>query len=499
MLPKTLKYGSKIESAYARAVRSNIQPQTTGPFNPGDTMIINIPTRSNLVLAAAESYLRFTVNIKNNTADNAFRLDSGGASGFLARVRTFHSSNQIEDIENYNMLSKMLYDIQLPHDAITGKMNLMTGTRADTVWKGPTVPTVTVANITDASANSAVGTAGSTNAVLAAQTASINTALASLSAKGLSVQTVNSGDRIDPPGLSATGDITPVTFCIPLISVCGLLSANNYLPLFAMSSAPLRLEITLVSNLLNACNVKVNTTPSTFTITDVEYIASMIELADPSISMINDSLGGQPLQFVFPSWRNYQNNAVLTQGASPAFNLPIAAKFSSVKSIFVTCRDMGLGKEAFFPFSSASRNISSYQFRIGPDVLPSKAPETLTEMFVECMKAIGSISDINQQPSIDKNSYQLVSSVNTATLLDGVGNVSNQYSGSFYIGIDLETYANSDKSQIFSGMNTNSSDVYCQLQYKTITGATAESARYDSYCCFDAVFVCENGTAYIRF
>lgn len=496
MLPKTLKYGSKIESAYARAVRSNIQPQTTGPFNPGDTMIINIPCRQGLVLCAAESYLRFTVNIQNNTADNAFRLDSGGASGFLARVRTFHSSNQIEDIENYNMLSKMLYDIQLPHDAITGKMNLMTGTRADTVLKFPT--------ITAAQGVDIVGeiSAATVNTAIDATIATVNTNIKdALSTKGFSVQTVNSGDRLDFPaaGVSGIGAITPVTFCIPLISVCGLLSANNYLPLFAMSSAPLRLEITLVSNLLNACNVKLNTTPSTFTITDVEYIASMIELADPSISMINDSLGGQPLQFVFPSWRNYQNNAVLTQGASPAFNLPIAAKFSSVKSIFVSCRDMGLGKEAFFPFSSASRNISSYQFRIGPDVLPSKAPETLTEMFVECMKAIGSISDINQQPSIDKNSYQLVSSVNTAALLDGVGNVSNQYSGSFYIGIDLETYANSDKSQIFSGYNTNSSDVYCQLQYKTITGATAESARYDSYCCFDAVFVCENGTAYIRF
>jgi hypothetical protein len=34
MLPKTLKYGSKIESAYARSMRSNIQPQNgTGNYN----------------------------------------------------------------------------------------------------------------------------------------------------------------------------------------------------------------------------------------------------------------------------------------------------------------------------------------------------------------------------------------------------------------------------------------------------------------------------------
>ena len=44
MLPKTLKYQSKVESAYARSVRSNIQPQTTGPFNLGDVVVINLPT-----------------------------------------------------------------------------------------------------------------------------------------------------------------------------------------------------------------------------------------------------------------------------------------------------------------------------------------------------------------------------------------------------------------------------------------------------------------------
>ena len=64
MLPKNLKYGSKIESAYARSMRSNIQPQNgTGNYNPGDTIIINIPTRAGLCLVPPESYLKFTMNI----------------------------------------------------------------------------------------------------------------------------------------------------------------------------------------------------------------------------------------------------------------------------------------------------------------------------------------------------------------------------------------------------------------------------------------------------
>jgi hypothetical protein len=115
------------------------------------------------------------------------------------------------------------------------------------------------------------------------------------------------------------------------------------------------------------------------------------------------------------------------------------------------------------------------------------------------MKAIGSFSDINQQPSIEKASYTLASSGNTAALLDSAISVSSQQSGSFYIGIDLENYANSDKTQIFSGYNTNTSDIYCMIDYGTQTGNTAPNCRFDAYCNFDAVIVCQNDTCYVRF
>ena len=85
MLPKNLKYGSKIESAYARSLRSNIAPQNgTGPYNLDNTIIINIPTRAGLVLCPSESYLKFNVNVLNNaTNSNAFRWDSCGAHGVI--------------------------------------------------------------------------------------------------------------------------------------------------------------------------------------------------------------------------------------------------------------------------------------------------------------------------------------------------------------------------------------------------------------------------------
>ena len=139
-----------------------------------------------------------------------------------------------------------------------------------------------------------------------------------------------------------------------------------------------------------------------------------------------------------------------------------------------------------------TRNVLDYQFRIGPNVFPPKAPATPVEVFAESLKAIGSISDINQQQSIDKASFTLQNSVNTATLLDTATSVSSQYSG-----IDLENYANAPKDQIFTGYNTNTEDIYAMINFGTQTGGN--NVRFDAYCNFDCVVICENQTAYIRF
>ena len=88
MLPKNLSYGSKVESASAKSYRSNIQPQNgTGNYNAGDTIIINIPTRNNLVYVPSESYLKFTHTVTNGgAASNYTRFDSCGAHRYIILV-----------------------------------------------------------------------------------------------------------------------------------------------------------------------------------------------------------------------------------------------------------------------------------------------------------------------------------------------------------------------------------------------------------------------------
>ena len=179
MLPKTLKYGSKVESAYARSMRSNIQPQNgTGPYNLGDTIIINLPTRNNLVLVPSESYLKFNITVTNSSTDaNAFRWDSCGAHGLIQRIRVFHGY---------------------------GKYNLLCGTRNDLVGRVQTFTAATAAT-TDASASSL---------------ASVNASLKAAATAGFSVLQINSGDRIEgTTALVTAAGTTTNTYCLCIISI----------------------------------------------------------------------------------------------------------------------------------------------------------------------------------------------------------------------------------------------------------------------------------------
>ena len=467
MLPKNLKYGSKVESASARSYRSNIAPQNgTGTYNLGDTIIVNVPTRNNLCLVPTESYLKFNATVTSGANGNVVRWDSCGAHGLIQRIRIFHGSNLLQDIDNYGLLAKMLFDLQVPGDATYGKYNVLTGTRNDLVTTNPAIATP---DATDA---------GTTLTLAQALKVFLNGA-------STSTLQVNSGESL---GTIGNGASVNNTYCLNLISLLGTLCSQNYLPLFAMTSAPLRMEIQLVDSGFKALNASAAIT--SIGITNCEYIANFIELSDSAMSMVYSSLQGQPLQFVVPDYRNYQFASAL-QNAITQVAMPIPAKFSSLKSLFITCRESGnINTATFFPYSCVTRTITDYTFRVGSQLMPTKAVNTIQEMFSEVLKASGSMSDLSYQPSIEKASYSLVASVAN----NAGGSV---HSGSFYIGLDLENYATAPKDTIFAGYNSNTDDIYAIMTFPAQGGVV--NTRFDAFALFDEVIVFENGTAYVRF
>ena len=125
----------------------------------------------------------------------------------------------------------------------------------------------------------------------------------------------------------------------------------------------------------------------------------------------------------------------------------------------------------------------------------------MSDFFNEASKCFGSIADIDYQPAVDRDAYEL-GLVNGAydptylpvtTFVQGV----TRNSGSFLVGIDCEAYQNADKSSIFAGMNTNTSDIFYQPVHAGL--GTAAQCYWTAFANFDSVLVCENGVAYTRF
>ncbi len=477
MLPKNLLYQTKAESAQARSYKSNLAPQNgLGPYGPNETIIINIPTASNLVTAMSENYLKFDLTVTGGAAASSYaRLDNCGANGYIQRIRCFHGSVLLEDINNYNQLASMCFDLQVSTPAAYGKYNILSGSRNDLITITPTI---------------AAG--GDAAAVITASSAKIQ-----------SVTQVNSGINLtDGAELAASPATTSHTFCLNLISIVGSL-CPKYFPLFECTSAPLRVEIQLVSNVNLALNT--HTALSSFSLKNVEYVMHCIELSDSAIATIRNSTEGNPLQFVFSDYSNIETSMSASNGSILA--IPMSFKYASIRSLFIAMRDRAKTDiERYFPFSNNTFNLTSYSFRIGSQVVPTKQPETYIEMYAELIKAIGSISDLNHAPAIELRSYSgglykafdantaLSLPAQTGTTITGSDNIN---SGSFYIGLDLENYPNSDKDRIFAGYNSKNDDIFFMPKFGPLAAAT--NISFSLFCMFDSLLTFQNGQAYVSF
>lgn len=460
MLPKNLKYQNKVESASANAYTSNIAPQNgTGPYGAGQTIIINVPTRQNLCLVGSESTLKFSLTATNGAAGGTafIRLDRAGANGVIQRVRLYSGSNLLEDVDNYGLLMANLISLQKSNGSVRGKFNISNGTRPDDVVVCPTTAA--------AGANASYGQS----------------------------YICPGGELLATAAVAANGTTVARTYSISLLSILGTLG-SQYVPLFAMTSSPLRLEIQLVdsANKFICCD----RTLASFALTNVEYVASFLELSDSSMEVINNSLGGQPLQYVIPSFRNYVYTQFLPNGGAQ-INIPIAAKFSSLKSLFGIFRDSAKTNAAtFFPYASGHFGLSSYNLRIGSKIIPAKAPASVAEYFIEASKAMGSVGDINHCPTMNMISYNVsINAANTETI---AANALTAISTNFLIGCDMEVYANADKDSIFSGYNSLNDDIFCQTIFAGV-GADVASMRADFYALYDSLLICENQTSYVKF
>jgi len=478
MIPNNLKYsGGKVESASARRFRTNIAPQGgLSGYGAGSTITINIPTRNNTLMIPSESLLKFSFDATAAATVNGACLDSCGAHGFIQRLRLFHGSNLLEDIDNYSGLAKVLMDFSAPLDTVQGRYSVSVGTT-----------------------NEYIGVSNATNTDVGSNIAT----------QGISVRPTNRGKNLLPrtaattaPSIASGSSIVSLlpagenTFSINLISIVGALCGSKYFPLFNATSSPLRLEIVLQPSIVNALMIRTDTAPSNYSINNVEFIAEFLEVPDAVIASINAN-SSSPMQFVVPEYRNFQSTATLSETSTTTLSVPVPAKYSSLKSIVAQTK---LSNGAIDRYPTASQNflLSQYTWRIGAEVLPSNPVNNVADYFNEALKCFGSIADMNLQPAIDINSYNISTAGSNNTVANYAGSL-NLNSGSFLVGIDCETYQNTDKSAIYAGTNTNNSDIFFQPTFSAQGAGNPTTCYLNFYACFDNVLVFENGVVYSRY
>ena len=246
----------------------------------------------------------------------------------------FHSSTLLEDIDNYGNLVAQLCTHQRSADNISYKGSVVEGFEE----------------------SCAVLVAGSGAGASATPIYSIN---------GLRGMRISNPTYGAAAGLAIGGVTASRTFCIPLVSIIGSLS-DKYLPLFSMSSSPLRLELQLVNSALIPF-VAINPMAS-FALSNVEIIGSFIELSDQALGVIQASTAGAPLTMAVNRYSNLVYNANLLN-ATTNVSCPVPFKYSSVQAIINTIRQHSAGTATFDAYGSFNYNINEYWYQFGSESL----------------------------------------------------------------------------------------------------------------------------------
>ena len=260
MLPSKLLYQNKIESSYARNFISKIQPQNTSNFALGQTTIFNIPCQANQVLSGVDTVLNIRLALRSSdaagtaiAADGAV-LDSAGIISAIQRIRVFHGSQLLSDIDSYGNLMNLLFSAQCSTDLMTNKYAILMGSNGS-----------------------------------------------------------GAGRSLNPAAVDGQAAFpTTHIFSIPLMTILNL--SNNYVPCWALTSNSLRLEIQWASAVSQFIRFPANrniTGSAEGMFCDVSLTANFMELSDSAMAIIQNSLQGKPVEWVVSNWANYILNATL--------------------------------------------------------------------------------------------------------------------------------------------------------------------------------------------
>jgi len=439
-IPTSLRYEALPTSVNAKTKTIKFTPDNGGSFSPTGTSIIRIPIRASMGwLDARSSALKVTIT---NSTGVAIFLDQSSAC-IVKRFRILCGSQVIQDIDNYNLLTNFLINTQGSDDYL----------RTLSITSG--VPTPDQAFFPDdAVVKSTIAGNAYANVVIDPTNALSIIGSANLVPRTLTqLAYVAGSDGVTRVGTNTIADGGNNTYLIPMIS--GFLSAK-YIPLELMTSQHLIFEIYLetANNAFNSGGAD-NTLDASkvYTVTNVEYIASIIEIKDQQVnSMLKSMMMSQGLSIPFQDYFSHMGSLTASLGTQ-TINIP--ERSQALKALFTLFRPQtGSGNVSYL--QSHKYRLNTYYYRIGSDLYPVQQvtmsdsnggfASNVVEPYMELQKCYANLFNLGNKTTVDY--FNFANDVKPTNLATNVV-------GSFAVSADLESFSSASGGMDSLGINTS--------------------------------------------
>lgn len=257
--------------------------------------------------------------------------------------------------------------------------------------------------------------------------------------EGSSATTVRTGDSI-------SGGETR-TFAVPLVSgILGVL-LDKYLPLGMMNNS-LLLELTLA----DSADPQANATAATWTVSDVEFIAEVVQVSQPVDAAIRQ-LNSDGVRIPTQTFAMHANSIA----GGTTSNILLSSNASSAKTLFSIFRLQGNFGDHTKKTISARRNPfqdgangAQWSYTINGHRVPSKPVRSDAEAYMELQKSLHAIGAADAHGQIEKSTW-------TAS------------EGAYVVATDLDNF--SHKPFAKSGVDVANSTMYLDCIFNTSLAA----------------------------
>lgn len=310
----------------------------------------------------------------------------------------------------------------------------------------------------------------------------LNISLNDADKKGLSPSMGFDGDNITAYGASANSghqinkDTTinnlVFEYATPLIGILGT-GTDKMFPIGNIFG--LRFELT-VDDYANFTKAVTANTISGFTISEVEFVANVIELAPEAYSLIAQA---NPEKIYIRSQTYRQSSAVLpTSAGVGVYDLLCGIRVSSLKSLFVQTYNSNMveGKygSIFANYDQGTCLLINGQAYPQRTINPSGHP---ADSFLELQKSLGALSLNVFNGAVSKKAYYKSSTAYGLCLAytNAVANIVTSPNQAF-LGIDTEVVAR--KNNLLSGISCNNSPMFFRAQIGSALSAYAHVVNF---------------------